>query len=308
MTEGGGRHPSGDRRESRPLGPTLLERLETESLDDVIASLRQEPSLKPRDYVHLAILVDARSSGKGTEFFDTLLEGLEKWPSDPALVAVMGEHLNHTPLGDRLLRELSTIAKTLRGPSFYPVTEAAWDRVVTGLPFPKFRQALADCELELPAGDTPHRAVFLAHLLQRAVWKADEAWVEEALAVFDARMVDEVPLVLADVELAEALWRYVRDPVRLADDSPERKRFEKLVRAFTENSGDAAYAEFLRFQVLVERDRDAWIEAFPVRVGEDSSSALDLYRRFESRVGGHLREGVDAERDLERTHGDCTRP
>jgi hypothetical protein len=285
---GNGRGPA-----SPTSGPTLLERLESQSLDEIIASFGAESTLKPRDVIHLAILRDARSSGTSTEFFDTLLAGLERYPSDPALIAVMGEHLNHSPVGSRLLKELRAIAKALRGPSFYPVTEAAWDRLVMALPFPRFRQALVDCELELPAGDSPHRAVFLAHLLQRAVWKADEAWVDEMLGVFDARMVDEVPRVLPDVEFAEALWKYVRDPVRLADDSPERQRFDQLLQNITGSSGEAAYADFLRFHVEVEQDEATWIEAFPVRIGEDSSSALNLYRRFEARVAGHLVEGLD---------------
>ncbi|WP_153558031.1 J domain-containing protein [Roseimaritima sediminicola] len=230
----------------------LLEQIpqDEESLVQWQARLLNKDRRSPRDDLALAVLSDILPASPSRDadqrsFIDWVLESLDRHRDEPGFCELLREYLAGDLEGEERSRLLIKAAGVLSPNRFYLLTERAWDRLLQQLPFEQFKHTLASCQTTQGLATTD-RLVFYVHLLRRAVWKADEDWIEDIRAELEDSYFQLPRWTQHEMECLDALITYQRTRSRFAELSETAKKIDQAIVTFysaAESEGDWAVLE-----------------------------------------------------------------
>ncbi|MBW3540610.1 MAG: J domain-containing protein [Planctomycetes bacterium] len=270
--------PRTDRPRPRDAGrepPTtrmvpLLERLKTESPRKVYDELRKSEGRSPFDYYSLAVLSDVVTD-KPLTFVKWLLAGLKAHPGEPGLFNLLYQAYRGEVPAAAVPDVLIATAAAVPGDRFYYLTEPLWDRLLKA-DFAIFRRTLEKCEARLLDHRIEGRLTFYLHIARRALWVADDEWLDATFRALEEHHDVLPPWMEFDLELAFALREYRRAAAKVVGGHPLRLRIDRAIREYCESDGPDADRAVIECQLDLAAAASDVLEAFPV--GSSTSGAL----------------------------------
>ena len=260
-----------------PCPVSLVDRLKTDTPQQIYGDLRGRPDKTPYDHYALAVLGEIVEGGPEL-LIEHLVAGLEQFPEEPGLLSV----LYHTLNGSRTLGALPELLENLAGRlaphRYYPITEALWIQLVDELPFADLAALLDRCESRFSDPLTPSRVVFTLKLVRVAFFRADDEWIEEKTSFLFENYQLVVDTMEEELDMLEMLLEYHRKRAEFLGGSPHplRALMDRTLRDFCERSEVEADRTFLECQLEILSD-NAILEAFPV-ADESYGYILQLFQ------------------------------
>lgn len=250
----------------RPAQRPFHERLAHASVPELIAELMRTEPKSPEDYFRLAVLRDSLPDAEPLCFLKIVLAGLKRHPGDAALSRLVHEALRTDLPVEDLSRVLHALAGFVPGDGYHQLTEPGWDQLLAKTTFKQFARHLRLCESTRTIRRSPGRTVFYLHIVRKALFKADAAWLEQAWA-----MVEEGDDVFArhleeDIGFVREALAYRRCSAALQATETGRA-LDRVIRSSCESDEPAAQCHFLDFMMRVARDPERVLADLP-----DSSS------------------------------------
>lgn len=264
----GRRGPTPAERTAPASPPALFERLASESPAALYEELSRRADKSAYDYYALALLADVTVPDDPLQFLKWLLAGLKAHPHEPALFLLLQEYFR-TPLPAKLVPKLlAAVSTALTDDRFYFLTERLWDRLLRETPFDVFRRTLARCEANLLDYRIEGKLAFYMHILQPALWKADDAWLDAAFSFIEEHY-EEIPEHLEyELEITFLLRDYRGMQDEFLDGDPVRAAIDRTLRGYCVLDQQEFDRLFLECQLILAGDGDAVLDAFPVDSGD----------------------------------------
>jgi hypothetical protein len=243
-----------------PETPSLAQRLKSSTPSAIYAELEKQTQRTPYEYYVLAILSDLATSDQ-TMFFKWLLTGLKAHPHDPGLFNLLREFFQRPCPPPMLERLLAATSKVVSNDRFYFLTEKGWKKLLRSAEFPIFKKILATCESNIQDHRNDSQLVFYAELLKSAIWTADDAWMQNKLALLDEASQRDSNLG-HELELLDLLKEYHHQTSDSLADSPTRQQIHDTIKNYfclDEQEGDAKVIEC---QLQLADDAQALLESF----------------------------------------------
>lgn len=264
------REPTDDEAKPRPIKPKeksplerLQERLQVESPAEVYKQLEEEPSKTPFDFFSLAILSDIAQPDASQPFLKWLLRGLLKHPDDPGLTRMLSTFLHSDiPVG-QLSAITQAIAKAVPNDRFYSLTEPLWDRLLQARPFEQVAKLLKECESQLKDHRLDGKLTFYVHVLRRALWLADEAWIDATFAMLDEHGSELGGRLEYDFEFLMFLRTYRVERTTFLNGTTGREMIDQAMRDYCLMRDDEADRAVLECQLELATDPSWLRQAFP---------------------------------------------
>jgi len=256
----------------------------TEPLEEILAELRARSAKSAYDYYALAILSDAVAEPEPNAMLRGLLAGLKAFPGDRPLFALLLQVLRGSFKTKEIAAVLQAVAKTVNDDRFYFLTEPLWDRLLAEVPFAEFAKTLKACESALRDHRNAGRLTFWLHILKPALWKADEAWLNDAFKMLQAEESELPPQTEMEVEVLNHLRAYRRQRKLFLNGDPVRVEIDKVLTDYCTLKDFEAERSFLRFQVrLASGDMDIFA-AFPALPEPECVAAHEAWCWIESEM------------------------
>ncbi|MGB7347876.1 MAG: hypothetical protein WBD20_26865 [Pirellulaceae bacterium] len=258
------------REPSSPVRKTELTIKQLAVVDPAAAleKLRAKKRLSPPDYYLAAVLADATEGKPTTKYLSHLIEGLAVFPNDPGLIALATDFIKSDVPDPIAAKVVQFIAKKLRSPLFYMLTESLWVRLVTNMPFDKFSDLLKACEQQIVQSDPGARVAFYLRLLRTAIWVAPLKWTDRILQGIESQSAELEYGAQNDLEFMTEIRQLM--PFNSTMKNPVRKQLFDAVRLACQNDEAAEVAQITQILSDLGRDATAIEEAFPL------SKTLDL--------------------------------
>lgn len=263
---------TGDREEAppRPIKPPekspierLQERLQAATPAEVYQQLEEEPSKTPFDFFSLAILSDIAQPDASQTFLKWLLRGLIKHPNDPGLSRLLSTFLHSDiPLG-QVPTIVQAVAKAIPNDRFYSLTEPLWDRLLQARPFEQVAGLLAECEGVLRDHRLDGKLAFYVHILRRALWLADDAWINAAFTMLDEHAAELAGALEYDFEFLMFLRTYREERKTFLNGTVGREMIDSAMRDYCLKSDYEADRAVLECQLELATDPASLRQAFP---------------------------------------------
>ncbi len=263
---------TGDREEAppRPIKPRekspierLQERLQAATPAEVYQQLEEEPSKTPFDFFSLAILSDIAQPDASQTFLKWLLRGLIKHPNDPGLSRLLSTFLHSDiPIG-QVPTIVQAVAKAIPNDRFYSLTEPLWDRLLQARPFEQVAGLLAECEGVLRDHRLDGKLAFYVHILRRALWLADDAWINAAFTMLDEHATELAGALEYDFEFLMFLRTYREERKTFLNGTAGRELIDRAMRDYCLKSDYEADRAVLECQLELATDPASLRQAFP---------------------------------------------
>ncbi|MCC9655647.1 hypothetical protein [Rhodopirellula halodulae] len=243
--------------------------------------LSQKDSRTPLEYYTLAVLSDlvkkpSERSKWQSDFMRWLLLGLKEHPGEPGLLSLLAGTLRGDVPLDQAAKVLPSLAKTIRSPNFYRLTEPLWERLVRQQPFEETQQLLQQCESELRQTDPRPRSAFYLRLLRTAIWKAPRSWSESKLMELSQHAADFDDVMHMDYEFIELLLDYLSNQQPASMESNSRATMDAFLRTYCTGDGPDATAEMIHKLDQIARNAHQIRTALPADSDEDAHALFML--------------------------------
>jgi hypothetical protein len=266
--------PTADERidaKPRPIKPKektplerLQERLQAATPADVFQQLESEPSKLPFDYFVLAILSDITQADSSQPFLKWLLRGLMKHPNDAGLTRLLSAFLqSDIPLG-QLPAIVQAVAKAIPNDRFYSMTEPLWDRLLQARPFEQVAKLLAECESQLKDHRLDGKLTFYVHILRRALWLADDAWINAAFTMLEEHGSEVAGSLEYDFEFLNFLRTYREERKTFLNGTAGREMIDQAMQDYCLKSDYEADRAVLECQLALATESGWLRQAFPI--------------------------------------------
>lgn len=259
-----------EQRPSRPIKPReksalerLQERLQSETPAQVYQQLEEEPSKTPFDFFTLAILSDIAKPDASQTFLKWLLRGLLKHPDDPGLTRLLSTYLHSKLPLNQLPAITQAVAKAIPNDRFYAMTEPLWDCMLQAQPFEQVAKLLSDCEGLLRDHRLVGKLTFYVHILKRAIWLADEAWIDSAFELLEEHGSELGGRLEYDFEFLMFLRRYRDERTTFLNGTTGREMIDQAMQDYCLKSDYEADRAVLECQLALATEQGWLREAFP---------------------------------------------
>ncbi len=227
------------------------ERVRLEPLGQLIDELRRLPHKTAFDFYLLAILTDAAPLRDNMTFLHGLLDGLEKYPDDVGLRNTLRQLFREPVLGQDLPGLLLAVAKRVSDGRFYRLTEPLWHQLLSTASFGVFSAALKACESHLKDCENYGKTAFWLKLIKRAVWKAEQWWLTEAIQRLEADDDSGTRHFDLGLEIVKSLQAYAKSRADFLDGDPVRRDLDRVFQDYCMLEEAAAEQSFVTFQIRV---------------------------------------------------------
>jgi hypothetical protein len=257
-----------------PAVPSLRERLHTEPLSEVLASLRQESQPQPIDYFARAVLEESEVNGTAELWVHTLLAGLGQHPHDPGLSELLATYLKMEVTLADAAGVLLQVAAVIRDDRFFRLTEGLWDRYLRGVPFAEFRETLRRCEGMLVDHRIATKLIFCIHILRPAMWLGDDDWIDHVLEFVETESEKFRWRVDGDLDFLWQLREYRRLRAVLIVTNPLIATMDRVLRSYCLDAEAEFDQQFLQLSVELGAGTPTVLAAFPIQVQIEAYNAL----------------------------------
>lgn len=182
-----------------------------------------------------------------------------------------------TDTPEQLEQSLRSLAHRLRNDRFYLEAWPIWDQLTELVPFERWQSLLAELSFIVDSDDYNHPPVekteFMIRFLRRAVWTADEKWLNAAFELLDA-----------NADLLGEPWK-LETLLKLRDYCNERKYFldgtrgrqiiDDAIRDFFTKPVHEADEAFRRHQIELAKHPELLRQTF-----SDGKQDMDRYWNF----------------------------
>jgi hypothetical protein len=259
-----------EQRPSRPIKPReksalerLRVRLQSETPAQIYQQLEEEPNKTPFDFFTLAILSDIAKPDASQTFLKWLLRGLAKHPDDPGLTRLLSTYLHSKLPLSQLPAIAQAVAKAIPNDRFYAMTETLWDRMLQAQPFEQVAKLLSDCEGLLRDHRLDGKLTFYVHILKRAIWLADEAWIDTAFELLEEHGSELEGRLEYDFEFLMFLRRYRDERKTFLNGTAGREMIDQAMQDYCLKSDYDADRAVLECQLALATEQGWLREAFP---------------------------------------------
>ncbi|MGB7323668.1 MAG: hypothetical protein WBD31_02265 [Rubripirellula sp.] len=261
--------PDNTREPASPARKTELTLKQLAVVDPAAAlrKLRTKKRLSPPDFYLAAVLADATAGEPTIKYLSHLIEGLAVFPNDPGLIALAADFVKSDVPDPIAAKVVQFIAKKLRSPLFYMLTESLWLRLVTKISFDDFSDLLKACEQQIVQSDPAARIAFYLRLLRTAIWVAPLQWTDRILQGIESQSAELEYGTQNDLEFLTEIRQLMQFDSTVSN--PVRKQLFGAVRLACQNDEAAAVARISQILSDLGRDATAIEEAFPLSVTLD---------------------------------------
>ena len=237
----------------QPVAPRTPwhERVRHEPLGQLIDELRGLPHKTAFDFYLLAILTDVAPLCDNMTLVHALLDGLQKYPDDAGLRNILRQLFCEPVLGQDLPGLLLAVAKRVSDGRFYSLTEPLWHQLLSTASFGVFSAALKACESHLKDCENYGKTAFWLKLIKRAVWKADQSWLTEAINRLEAEDDSGTRHFDLGLEIVKSLQAYAKSRADFLDGDPVRRDLDQVLQDYCILEESAAEQSFVTFQIRV---------------------------------------------------------
>ncbi len=228
------------------------------------ARLRTQVRRTPPDYYLAAVLADATEGKPTAKYLGRLIEGLVAFPSDPGLTMLATEYLRGGASDASDERTVEFVAKELRSPVFYMLTEPVWLRLVKKIPFGRFALLLQRCEQSIHQTDPVMRATFCLRLLQSAVWVAPPQWIDAMLSDLESHSIELDIARQNDLEFVAEIRQLLKLRASSPLRDPIREKLLKALRLACQAETGASLSKIVDLLAEIARDASGVQRAFPL--------------------------------------------
>jgi hypothetical protein len=228
----------------KPTKLSALQLLEKGSPAQVYQHLSKQKQKSPYDFFALATLADLVTQDQNL-YFKWILTGIKEHANDPGLIALLYEFFKRERPAKLLTSMLMTTSKIVTNDRFYFITEKAWLRLLTQIPFSDFKRLLAQCESNLKIIRNDSQMVFYAEILKAAVWNADDEWFSQRLGFLNQNAARSGRLDY-ELEVLDVLNDYQKEYAASKGKCAIRDRIFESIKAYfqlEEAKGDAKVIE-----------------------------------------------------------------
>lgn len=185
----------------------IIARLKDLTPEALFESIRSQPHKSPNDFFHLAVLSDTTSCANPQDFISWLCAGHEAHPGNSIVLNFLYAYCHSEVQVPEVEALLKRLAKTLPVRDFGFVTERLWIELLRESGFEMFRETFDSCWREMRRQGTEGRFALIAQLTRRAIFLADEDWLEEQME-FLWEHCDGVAWGEHEVEVLDLLVEY----------------------------------------------------------------------------------------------------
>ncbi|MCD0459619.1 J domain-containing protein [Roseiconus lacunae] len=248
--------------------------------------LTEQATRSPQEYYVAAVLSDVIGDGRSAEYFNQILAGLSRHPSDAGLLALAKEYLRHEVDDADVVPVLERVVSNLRTPLFFPLTETLWTRLINTAPFEQWSELLKRCESEVRQVDPTQRSAFYVRLMKVAVWKAPIDWSHGQLEQLESHSVTLDEFSQFELEYLGHLHDLLRK-------HPDRDRLppvkQKLLEAYKlhcQSDDPQSMRALIEHLARLSRDAAGFQKAFPVGTDHDDNSWVIATQLMINQVSG----------------------
>ena len=235
-----------------------------------ILKLRQKTQRSPPDYYLAAVLADATQGRPTSKYLSNLIEGLTVFPHDPGLIALATDYIKTDVTDSMATKVVEFVAKKIRSPLFYMLTESLWLRLVTTMEFESFSSLLSNCETQIVQSDSAARTAFYLRLLRIAIWVAPLPWVDRIMQGIEAHSAELDYGATNDLELLTEI-RQLKE-LKSTLSNPVRQQLFKAVHLACQTDEVAVVPKIIQILSDLSRDSAAIEQAFPMSESSELSS------------------------------------
>jgi len=237
------------------------QRLKQESPVVLYKELLNRQNKTPYEYFTLALIADVVTE-KPLLFYQWIATGLQEHPNDQGLVSLLKEYFE-TPIDvNALPKILIATSKVVKTDLFYYLTERCWQQLLAKADFPVFQSTLHQCESNLKLFDDRGKHAFYSHILKRAIWKADDQWLDRVFNFLD----NNASNLNSDSEFTLHLLEKMRDfqskSQKLVGNNPIRQKIRDTIVAYYSSDTEVGDRMVLECQLEFADSPDAMLRAF----------------------------------------------
>ena len=250
------------------------QRLKQESPVAIYKELLDRQNKTPYEYFTLALTADVVTKNPML-FCQWILTGLKDHPEDQGLIGLLKEYFE-TPIDAKTLTKiLITTSKVVRTDFFYYLTESGWQRLLSKANFQVFQSTLKQCESNLKLFNDRGKHAFYSHILKRAIWTADEQWLDGVFNFLDNNASNLYSENEFTLYLLEQLRDFRSKSEKLVRKNPIRQRISDTIIEYYSSDTAAGDQAVLECQLEFADSPHAMLRAFP----------LDLLEKDENGAG-----------------------
>lgn len=264
-------------RVQAPRVVPLSERVQVESASAIYAELSEREHRTPYDYFAMAILSDALPNPRSSRFVQALLAGLQQYPNEQGLYALLYQHFREKLPLKVIPGLLKATAKVVRTDRFYALTESLWDVVIREVSFSQFQKLLEECERSLRVFKPGAKLAFYMHILKPAIWKANSKWLDQTFAFIDENG-DQIAFWMEfEVEILYRLRAYVEARDDFVTGHPLRQEMDRVLQDYCLLDSVEFDRSMIACQVKIASSQREVMNAFPLESKVDFDSATLLW-------------------------------
>lgn len=252
----------------------------------------------PQDYYLSAVLVDASGGRPTPRYLVHLVDGMVAFPDDPGLLNLTAEYIRtevEVP-GDGAVKLVQYIARRLRSPVFYMLTETIWVRLVATCDFEEVRTLLSTCEQQIHQTDLAAQTTFYLRLLRTAIWVAPKQWSRQILMKLESQSASVSEGDQQELEFLSDIMKIIRS--NKAKRNAVRRQLLEAVRLICQTDEAAAVDKVTEILAKLGNDSAAFQEAFPVDHTDVEDSDDQLWCSMVHRLTSTLQEWMPAQQEL----------
>ena len=261
--------------EKSPAEPVAFhQRLKQESPVVIYKELVDRQNKTPYEYFTLALTADIVTKNPML-FCQWILTGLKEHPDDQGLISLLKEYFE-TPIDVKTLtRILITTSKVVRTDFFYYLTESGWQRLLSEANFQVFQSTLKQCESNLKLFDDRGKHAFYSHILKRAIWTADDQWLDHVINFLDNNASNLQSESEFTLYLLEQMRKFRSKSKKLVGNDPIRQRISDTIVEYYSSDSEIADRAVLECQLEFADSPDAMLRAFPLSLLEKDDNGAE---------------------------------
>lgn len=239
---------------------------------NALEKLNRQAVLSPQEYYLQAVLGDAIAGMKSTSYLERLLDGLEAHPSDQGLISLVTECISRDVPDVDVVDTIESVAKRIRSPLFYQLTEPLWLRLVESVDFTQWHVLLDQCDSGVRQTDTHARLNFYLRILHAAIWFAPQHWTEQKIGEMERQssVLDEFGQF--ELEYLSALCVLLNQTSIETESDPLKHRLLVAMKTHCLSRSGEAYTDLVQQLAELSRDGAAIRKAFPVRQQDNNDA------------------------------------
>ena len=163
---------------------------------------------------------------------------------------------------------------------------------------------MSNCERNLDTLSIHNRLTFYLHILKSALWKADNAWIQDVFVLLEENYEDIPEHLEYDFDLLDQLRSYKEQSSAFVQGNPLRERLHRVIRDFCTQDEEEADRRFLECQVQLVAEGQELLDAFPSGM-EDCAAFWSAWLMIADDVGERMGEphgGVEPADLQQRVH------